>query len=96
MCSRFQSFRSMHDRHRVIQCFSDLLCDQARDLGWDHKEDGIYTVQGCFEICRSCDLIANNSLFKITFIGMLGIDFVDLFLDISPETDFMAVIIEDL
>ncbi len=33
------------------------------------------------------------SVFEIALIGMSGINFIDLFLDISPETDFMAVIV---
>ena len=80
----------------MVQSLSDLFSYQAGYLSRNHKEDGIYTVQGCFQIGRSGNLITNNDIFKIALIGMIGVNFIDLFLDISPETDFMAVIIEDL
>lgn len=68
----------------------------AGHLCRNDKEDSIYSVQGSFQISRSSDFLTNNDIFEIAFVGMIGIDFIDLFLDISPETDFMAVIIEDL
>ncbi len=85
----------MHDCDRAGSSVSKGTCLATKGHLCRTTKGYIHTRPKLLQISRSGNLITNNDVFEIALIGMSGIDFIDLFLDIS-ETDFMAVIIEDL